>query len=415
MKRVVVTGLGAITPIGNTVKEFWDGLIHGRNGVGEITRFDSSKYKTHFAAEVKGYDPLNFFDRKDVRMHDLYSQFDIVAAEEAIENSHLTPVNTNFDEVGVVLTAGIGGVTHFYNEVMEHAKGDGVPRMSPYYIPKMILNIPAGVISIRHGFRGPNFATVSACASSSHAIASAFDLIRYGKAVAVVAGGAEAGICEAGIGGFNAMHALSLRNDDPLTASRPFDKNRDGFVMGEGGGSVVLEELEHALNRGADIYAELVGVGMSGDAYHITAPHPEGYGALLSMERALKDAGVDKTVVGHINTHGTSTPQGDLAETIAVKKVFGEHAKNISLNSTKSMTGHLLGGTGAVEAIATIMALYKGIVPPTINHFEDDPQIDPELDFTFNKARQRDLDYAMSNAFGFGGQNTTLLFKKYTH
>ena len=415
MKRVVVTGLGAITPIGNTVKEFWDGLIHGRNGVGEITRFDSSKYKTHFAAEVKGYDPLNFFDRKDVRKHDLYSQFDIVAAEEAIENSHLTPVNTNFDEVGVVLTAGIGGVTHFYNEVMEHAKGDGVPRMSPYYIPKMILNIPAGVISIRHGFRGPNFATVSACASSSHAIASAFDLIRYGKAVAVVAGGAEAGICEAGIGGFNAMHALSLRNDDPLTASRPFDKNRDGFVMGEGGGSVVLEELEHALNRGADIYAELVGVGMSGDAYHITAPHPEGYGALLSMERALKDAGVDKTVVGHINTHGTSTPQGDLAETIAVKKVFGEHAKNISLNSTKSMTGHLLGGTGAVEAIATIMALYKGIVPPTINHFEDDPQIDPELDFTFNKARQRDLDYAMSNAFGFGGQNTTLLFKKYTH
>ena len=415
MKRVVVTGLGAITPIGNTVKDFWEGLIHGRNGVGEITRFDSTNYKTHFAAEVKGYDPLNFFDRKDVRKHDLYSQFDIVAAEEAIEHSHLTPVNTNFDEVGVVLTAGIGGVTHFYNEVMEHAKGDGVPRMSPYYIPKMILNIPAGVISIRHGFRGPNFATVSACASSSHAIASAFDLIRYGKAIAVVAGGAEAGICEAGIGGFNAMHALSLRNDDPLTASRPFDKNRDGFVMGEGGGSVVLEELEHALNRGADIYAELVGVGMSGDAYHITAPHPEGYGASLSMERALKDAGVDKTVVGHINTHGTSTPQGDLAETVAVKKVFGEHAKNISLNSTKSMTGHLLGGTGAVEAIATILALREGIVPPTINHFEDDPQIDSELDFTFNKARQRDLDYAMSNAFGFGGQNTTLLFKKYTH
>ena len=414
MKRVVVTGLGAITPVGNTAKAFWEGVVSGKNGVGEITRFDHTNYKTHFAAEVKGYDPLDFFDRKDVRKHDLYSQFDIIAAEEAIENSHLTPVNTNFDEVGVVLTAGIGGVTHFYNEVMEHSKGDGVPRFSPYYIPKMILNIPAGVISIRHGFRGPNFATVSACASSSHAIVAGFDLIRYGKAVAVVAGGAEAGICEAGIGGFNAMHALSLRNDDPLTASRPFDKNRDGFVMGEGGGCVVLEELEHALSRGADIYAELVGVGMSGDAYHITAPHPEGYGAFLSMERALKDAGIDKTAIDHINTHGTSTPQGDLAEVIAVKKLFGDHARNITLNSTKSMTGHLLGGTGAVEAIATIMALREGIVPPTINHFEDDPQIDPDLDFTFNKARHRELNYAMSNAFGFGGQNTSLLFKKYT-
>lgn len=414
MKRVVVTGLGAITPVGNTAKAFWEGVVSGKNGVGEITRFDHTNYKTHFAAEVKGYDPLDFFDRKDVRKHDLYSQFDIIAAEEAIENSHLTPVNTNFDEVGVVLTAGIGGVTHFYNEVMEHSKGDGVPRFSPYYIPKMILNIPAGVISIRHGFRGPNFATVSACASSSHAIVAGFDLIRYGKAVAVVAGGAEAGICEAGIGGFNAMHALSLRNDDPLTASRPFDKNRDGFVMGEGGGCVVLEELEHALSRGADIYAELVGVGMSGDAYHITAPHPEGYGAFLSMERALKDAGIEKTAIDHINTHGTSTPQGDLAEVIAVKKLFGDHARNISLNSTKSMTGHLLGGTGAVEAIATIMALREGIVPPTINHFEDDPQIDPDLDFTFNKARHRELNYAMSNAFGFGGQNTSLLFKKYT-
>lgn len=414
MKRVVVTGLGAITPIGNTVKDFWDGLIHGRNGVGEITHFDHSKFKTHFAAEVKDYDPLNYFDRKDVRKHDLYSQFDIVAAMEAVENSHLTPVNTDFDEVGVVITAGIGGVTHFYNEVMEHAKGDGVPRMSPYYIPKMILNIPAGMISIKYGFRGPNFATVSACASSSHAIASAFDLIRYGKAVAVVAGGAEAGICEAGIGGFNAMHALSLRNDDPATASRPFDKNRDGFVMGEGGGCVVLEDLEHALKRGADIYAEIVGVGMSGDAYHITAPHPEGYGASLSMERAIKDAGIDKSEIDHINTHGTSTPQGDLAEVVAIKRVFGDHAHNISLNSTKSMTGHLLGGTGAVEAIATIIALHEGIVPPTINHFEDDPNIDPELDFTFNQARKRDLRYAISNAFGFGGQNTSLLFKKFT-
>ena len=414
MRRVVVTGLGAITPIGNTAKDFWDGLIHGKNGVGEITRFDSTKYKTHFAAEVKGYDPLDFFDRKDVRKHDLYAQFDIVAAQEAVENSHITPINTDFDDVGVIITAGIGGVTHFYNEVMEHAKGDGVPRFSPYYIPKMILNIPAGIISIKYGFRGPNFATVSACASSSHAIIAGFEQIRYGKASVIVAGGAEAGICEAGIGGFNAMHALSLRNDDPLTASRPFDKNRDGFVMGEGGGCVVLEELEHALRRGADIYAELVGVGMSGDAYHITAPHPEGYGACLSMERAIKDAGIDKSEIDHINTHGTSTPQGDLAEIVAIKKVFGDHAYDISLNSTKSMTGHLLGGTGAVEAIATIMALHEGIVPPTINHFEDDPQIDPKLDFTFNTARKRDLRYAISNAFGFGGQNSTLLFKKYT-
>ena len=414
MKRVVVTGLGAITPVGNTAKAFWEGVVSGKNGVGEITRFDHTNYKTHFAAEVKGYDPLDFFDRKDVRKHDLYSQFDIIAAEEAIENSHLTPVNTNFDEVGVVLTAGIGGVTHFYNEVMEHSEGDGVPRFSPYYIPKMILNIPAGVISIKYGFRGPNFATVSACASSSHAIVAAFDLIRYGKATVVLAGGAEAGICEAGIGGFNAMHALSLRNDDPKTASRPFDKNRDGFVMGEGGGSILLEDLDHALKRGADIYAELIGVGMSGDAYHITAPHPEGYGACLSMERAIKDAGIDKNEIEHINTHGTSTPQGDLAEVVAIKKVFGEHSYDISLNSTKSMTGHLLGGTGAVEAIATILALREGIIPPTINHFEDDPQIDPKLDFTFHTARKRDIRYAMSNAFGFGGQNTSLLFKKYS-
>ena len=413
-KRVVVTGLGAITPVGNTVKDFWSGLVSGKNGVGPITHFDSTNYKTRFAAEIKDYDPLNYFDRKDVRKYDPYAQFALIAAQEAVENSHITPVNTNFDDVGVVLTAGIGGVTHFFNEVMEHAKGDGTPRFSPYYIPKMILNIPAGVISIKYGFRGPNFATVSACASSSHAIVAAFDLIRYGKAVAVLAGGAEAGICEAGIGGFNAMHALSLRNDDPQTASRPFDKNRDGFVMGEGGGCLVLEELDHALQRGADIYAELVGVGMSGDAYHITAPHPEGYGASLSMERAIKDAGIEKTAIEHINTHGTSTPQGDIAEILAVQKVFGEHSYNISLNSTKSMTGHLLGGTGAVEAIATIMALREGIIPPTINHFEDDPQIDPKLDFTFNTARKRDIRYALSNAFGFGGQNTSLLFKKYT-
>ena len=414
LKRVVVTGLGAITPIGNNANEYWKGLIEGKNGVGEITRFDHTNYKTHFAAEVKGYDPLNYFDRKDIRKYDLFAQFALVAAEEAISSSHITPVNTDFDEVGVIMTAGIGGVTHFYNEMVEHLKGGGIPRFSPYYIPKMILNIPAGVISIRYGFRGPNFATVSACASSSHAIISAFDLIRYGKASVVVTGGAEAGICEAGIGGFNAMHALSLRNDDPSTASRPFDKGRDGFVMGEGGGCIILEELGHALERGADIYAEIVGVGMSGDAYHITAPHPEGYGACLSMKRSIADAGIDKSMIDHINTHGTSTPQGDIAEVIAIQKLFGEDARNININSTKSMTGHLLGGAGAVEAIASIMALKEGIIPPTINHFEDDPQIDNSLDFTFNKARERDIHYAISNAFGFGGHNTSILFKKYT-
>ena len=415
LKRVVVTGLGAITPIGNNVRSFWEGLVEGRNGVAEITRFDSTLFKTHFAAEVKGFDPLDYFERKEVRKYDLFAQFAMIAADEAIASSHITPINTDFDEVGVILTAGIGGITHFFKETGEHFLGDGTPRFSPYYIPKMILNIPSGMVSIKYGFRGPNFATVSACASSSHAIVSAFEQIRYGKTEVVLAGGAEAGICEAGIGGFNAMHALSIRNDDPKTASRPFDKNRDGFVMGEGGGCVVLEELDHALRRGADIYAELVGVGMSGDAYHITAPHPEGYGAMLSMGRALKDAGVDKSAIDHINTHGTSTNQGDLAEVMAITKLFGEHSYNINLNSTKSMTGHLLGGTGAVEAIATILALHHGIIPPTINHFEDDPQIDPKLDFTFNKARKRDIRYAISNAFGFGGQNTSLLFKKYTN
>lgn len=414
LKRVVVTGLGAITPVGNTAKDFWEGLVSGRNGVGEITRFDSSNYKTHFAAEVKDYDPLNYFDRKDARKYDLFAQYALISAFEAVENSCINPVNTDYDDVGVIVTAGIGGITHFFQESNEYFLGDRVPRFSPYYIPKMILNIPAGIISIKYGFRGPNFATVSACASSSHAIISGFDQIRYGRAKVIVAGGAEAGICEAGIGGFNAMHALSVRNDDPLTASRPFDLNRDGFVMGEGGGCIVLEELEHALHRGADIYAELVGVGMSGDAYHITAPHPDGTGACLSMKRAIVDAGIEKEEIEHINTHGTSTPQGDLAEVTAVTKLFGDHAYQISMNSTKSMTGHLLGGAGAVEAIATIKALQEGIIPPTINHFEDDPKIDPKLDFTYNTARKRDIHYALCNAFGFGGHNTSLLFKKYT-
>ena len=411
-KRVVVTGLGAITPIGNTVKEFWEGLVAGKNGACEITRFDSTLYKTHFACEVKGYNPDDFFDKKTARKYDLFAQFDIVAADEAIADSGIAPENTDFDDVGVFLTSGIGGVNHFFNEMKEFFQGDGTPRFSPFLITKMIANMPGGVISIKYGFRGPNFATVSACASSAHAIMEAFNYIRYGKSKVFIAGGAGAAIGECGIGGFNSMHALSTRNDDFMTASRPFDLNRDGFVMGEGAGSLVLEEYEHAKARGAKIYAELVGGGASADAYHITAPHPEGKGGILSMQRALKDAEIAPEAIDHINTHGTSTPAGDLAEPIAIKEVFGEHAYNISINSTKSMTGHLLGGAGAVEAIACVLALKNGIIPPTINHFDDDPQIDSRFDFTFNQSRQRDINYALSNSFGFGGQNATLIFKK---
>ena len=413
-KRVVVTGLGAITPIGNTVKDFWEGLVKGKNGACEITRFDSTLYKTHFACEVKGYNPDDFFDKKTARKYDLFAQFDIVAADEAIVDSGITPENTDFDDVGVLLTSGIGGVNHFFNEMKEFfLEGDGTPRFSPFLITKFIANMPGGVISIKYGFCGPNFATVSACASSAHAIMEAFNYIRYGKSKVIVAGGAGAAIGECGIGGFNSMHALSTRNDDFMTASRPFDLNRDGFVMGEGAGSIVLEEYEHAVARGAKIYAEIVGGGASADAYHITAPHPEGKGGILSMKRALADAEIAPEAIDHINTHGTSTPAGDLAEPIAIKEVFGEHAYNISINSTKSMTGHLLGGAGAVEAIASILALKNGIIPPTINHFDDDPNIDPRLDFTFHKARKRDIHYALTNSFGFGGQNATLIFKKY--
>ena len=412
-KRVVVTGLGAITPIGNTVKDFWKGLVNGKNGAGEITRFDSTLFKTHFACEVKGYNPDDFFDKKTARKYDLFAHFDLVAADEAIADSGISPENTNYDDVAVLITSGIGGVNHFFSEVMEYAKGDGTPRFSPFFIPKMIVNMPSGVVSIKYGFRGPNYSTVSACASSAHAIIDALNYVRYGKSEVVIAGGAGAAIGECGIGGFNSMHALSTRNDDYMTASRPFDLNRDGFVMGEGAGCLVLEEYEHAVARGAKIYAEVVGGGSSADAYHITAPHPEGLGGILSMQRALDDAGLGPEVIDHINTHGTSTPAGDVAEPIAIKEVFGEHAYNISINSTKSMTGHLLGGAGAVEAIATLLALKNGIIPPTINHFDDDPQIDSRLDFTFNKARKRDIHYAMSNSFGFGGQNATLIFKKY--
>ena len=412
-KRVVVTGLGAITPIGNTVKDFWEGLVNGKNGAGEITRFDSALYKTHFACEVKDYDPEQYFEKKNVRKYDHFAQFALIAADEAVADSGISAENCDLDEVGVMMTSGIGGVNHLYNEVMEHAQGDGTPRFGPFLITKMIVNMPGGVVSIKYGFRGPNFATVSACASSTHAIIEAFNYIRLGKCQAVVAGGAGAAIGQLGIGGFNAMKALSTRNDDPLTASRPFDLNRDGFVMGEGAGSLVLEEYEHAIARGAKIYAEVVGGGESADAYHITAPHPEGDGGVLSMQRALKDGGLSPDVIDHINAHGTSTPMGDLAEVLAIQKLFGDHAYDISINSTKSMTGHLLGGAGAVEAIASVLALKNGIIPPTINHFDDDPNIDSRLDFTFNKARKRDIHYALSNSFGFGGQNATLIFKKY--
>ena len=412
-KRVVVTGLGAITPIGNTVKDFWDGLVKGKNGAGDITRFDSSLYKTHFACEVKGYNPDDYFDKKTARKFDLFEQFGLIVADECIADSGINPDNTNYDDVGVILTSGIGGVNHFMDEMLEFGQGDGTPRFSPFLITKMIVNMTAGLVSIKHGFRGPNFATVSACASSAHAIAEAFNYIRFGKSKVFIAGGSGAAIGQCGVGGFNAMKALSTRNDDPLTASRPFDLNRDGFVIGEGGGCLVLEELEHAQARGAKIYAEIVGTGASADAYHMTAPHPEGLGGALCMKRALDDAEILPEAIDHINTHGTSTPAGDVAEPLAIKKVFGEHAYNISINSTKSMTGHLLGGAGAIEAIACILALQNGIIPPTINHFDDDPQIDSRLDFTFNKARSRDINYALSNSFGFGGQNASLIFKKF--
>ena len=412
-KRVVITGLGAITPIGKTIPELWEGLVNGKNGAGEITRFDSTLYKTHFACEVKDYDPEAYFEKKNVRKYDHFAQFALIAADEAVADSGISAENCDLDEVGVMMTSGIGGVNHLYNEVMEYAQTDLTPRFGPFLITKMIVNMPGGVISIKYGFRGPNFATVSACASSTHAIIEAFNYIRLGKCQAIVAGGAGAAIGQLGIGGFNAMKALSTRNEDPMTASRPFDLNRDGFVMGEGAGCLVLEEYEHAMARGAKIYAEVVGGGESADAYHITAPHPEGEGGVLSMQRALKDAEISPDAIDHINAHGTSTPMGDLAEVLAIQKVFGEHAYNISINSTKSMTGHLLGGAGAVEAIASVLALKNGIIPPTINHFDDDPNIDNRFDFTFNKAKKRDINYALSNSFGFGGQNATLIFKKF--
>jgi 3-oxoacyl-[acyl-carrier-protein] synthase II len=413
LKRVVVTGLGALTPIGNTVPEFWDGLLNGVSGADPITKFDVSNFKTQFACEVKGYDPQNYFERKEARKYDLFSQYAMVAANEAVKDAGLDTFAFNPDRVGVIWGSGIGGLETFLKEITEYAKGDGTPRFSPFFIPKMIADIAAGHISIKYGFRGPNFTTTSACASAANALIDSFNYIRLGKADIFVSGGSEAAVNAAGIGGFNALTAISVRNNDPKTASRPFDKDRDGFVLGEGGGSMVFEELEHARKRGAKIYAEVIGGGLSADAHHMTAPDPEGRGARMVMINTLDDAGIRPEEVDHINTHGTSTPLGDIAEPKAIVALFGDHAKNISINSTKSMTGHLLGAAGAAEAIATVLAVQNDIVPPTINHFTDDPEI-PVLDFTFHKAKKRTVNVGMSNTFGFGGHNACIAFKKYT-
>ncbi|MCK5470325.1 MAG: beta-ketoacyl-ACP synthase II [Cyclobacteriaceae bacterium] len=413
LKRVVVTGLGALTPLGNNVKDYWSGLVNGVSGADPITRFDASKFKTQFACEVKNFDPTDYLERKEVRKLDLFTIFALVSAMEAFDNSGLDLEKINADRAGVIWGSGIGGIKSFQDEVMGLCKGDGTPRISPFFIPKMIADISAGYISIKYGFRGPNFATVSACASATNAIVESFNYIRLGKADIMISGGSEASIVEAGIGGFNALRALSERNDSPGTASRPFDKDRDGFVLGEGGGALILEELEYAQNRGAHIYAELVGGGLSADAYHITAPHPEGHGATLVMKNALEDANMQPEEIDYINVHGTSTPLGDISETKGVKKVFGDHAYKLNISSTKSMTGHLLGAAGAVESIAAILAIENQIIPPTINHFTDDDQLDNNLNFTFNKAQKREVNAVLSNTFGFGGHNFSVIFKKF--
>jgi len=411
-RRVVVTGLGALTPIGNTLPAYWEGLLSGTSGAAPITYFDASKFKTQFACELKGFDPLAHFDRKEVRKYDRFTQYALVATQEAIEDSGLDLDRVGKDRIGVIWGAGIGGLETFQNEVLNFAEGDGTPRFNPFFIPKMIADIAPGIISIQYGFAGPNFATVSACASSANALIDALNYIRWGYADLMVSGGSEAGVTIAGMGGFNAMHALSKRNEDPQTASRPFDKDRDGFVLGEGAGSLILEEYEHAKARGAKIYAEVLGGGLSADAHHMTAPHPEGAGAIKVMQNCLRDAGLKPEDVDAINMHGTSTPLGDIAESKAVKTVFGEHAYNININSTKSMTGHLLGAAGAVEAIASILAIKHGIVPPTINHQTPDEEIDPRLNFTFGKAQKRTVNVALSNTFGFGGHNACVVFGK---
>jgi 3-oxoacyl-[acyl-carrier-protein] synthase II len=413
LKRVVVTGVGALTPVGNNLTDYWNGLIQGVSGADFITLFDATKFKTRFACELKNFDPLQFLDRKEARKMDRFTQTAIIASDEAVADSGITKDNFNGDRIGVVFASGIGGLITFQEEVTNFAKGDGTPRYNPFFIPKMILDIAAGQISMRHGFRGPNFAVVSACASSSNAIMEAFNLIRLGMADIVLAGGSESVISQAGVGGFNAMKALSELNENPKTASRPYDKDRDGFVMGEGAGVVILEDLEHALGRGAHIYCEIAGCGATADAHHITAPHPEGLGAKNVMNAALKDAHMLASDIDYINTHGTSTPLGDVAEVKAIMDVFGDHAFNLNISSTKSMTGHCLGAAGVVEAIACIMSVVHDIVPPTINHFTDDPELDSRLNFTFWKAQPKKVRAALSNTFGFGGHNACVIVKKY--
>ncbi|WP_369999448.1 beta-ketoacyl-ACP synthase II [Winogradskyella sp.] len=412
LKRVVVTGLGALTPIGNTKDEYWEGLKNGKSGAAPITYFDAEKFKTQFACEVKNFEVTDFIDRKLAKRMDKFSQYAMVASDEAIEDSKLDIDSLNKYRVGVIWGAGIGGLETFQEEVLNYAAGDGTPRFNPFFIPKMIADIAPGNISIKYGFMGPNYTTVSACASSANSMIDALNTIRLGHCDVVITGGSEAAVTIAGMGGFNAMHAMSTRNDSPETASRPFDANRDGFVLGEGAGAIVLEEYEHAKARGAKIYAEVVGGGLSSDAYHMTAPHPDGIGVVAVMKNCLENAGLNPEDVDHINTHGTSTPLGDVAELKAISEVFGDHAKTININSTKSMTGHLLGAAGAIEAIASILALEHGIIPPTINHETHDENIDPELNLTLNKAQKRDIKFAMSNTFGFGGHNACVLFKK---
>ena len=413
LKRVVITGLGALTPLGDSAKAYWEGLINGVNGVGMITRFDASKFKTRFACEIKNYDPLKYFDRKEARKYDPCCQYGLISSDEALKDSGLDLNKINLERAGVIWGSGIGGLDTFHEEISSFAKGEGIPRFNPFFIPKMIADITAGNISIKYGFKGPNFATVSACASASNAIVDAFNYIRLGKADIFITGGSEAAISQPGVGGFNAMHALSTRNDDFQTASRPFDKDRDGFVLGEGSAALIVEELEHALARGAKIYAEIAGSGLSADANHMTSPHPEGLGAKLAMRAAIEDAELKLENIDHINTHGTSTPAGDVAETKAIVDLFGEHAYKIKINSTKSMTGHLLGAAGAIEAIAAVLPLTYGIIPPTINHFTDDPDIDNKLNIIFSKALKCDVNVSLSNTFGFGGHNVSLIFKKF--
>jgi 3-oxoacyl-[acyl-carrier-protein] synthase II len=412
-RRIVVTGIGALTPIGNNVETYWNNLINGVSGADMITQFDASKFKTRFACEIKGFDPTEFMDRKEARKLDRFAQIALVASDQAVLDAGITKDNVDHDRVGVIFASGIGGLTTFTEEVTNFVNGDGTPRFNPFFIPKMILDIAAGQISMKHGFRGPNYAVVSACASSTNAIISAMDNLKLGKADIIITGGSEAVIGIAGMGGFNAMKAMSERNDDPKTASRPYDKDRDGFIMGEASGVLVLEDLEHAIRRGAKIYCEVVGGGATADAYHLTAPHPEGLGARNVMNAALRDAGMQANEIDYINTHGTSTPLGDIAEAKAITDVFGEHAYNLNISSTKSMTGHCLGAAGVIEAIACIQTVIHDIIPPTINHFTDDPDLDPRLNFTFNKAEKRVVNAALSNTFGFGGHNACVIVKKY--